>query len=120
MIVDTEHLVKSLCFSKPTEERKTGVKVLNSNKICVLNNYGSLLEIVSDSDMVASRESSKPMIKLSRKNMKTPVGGLLSALITPSETDSKEQLKEKIKINNQQLSDLLYLPGKNNLLRVVP
>ena len=44
--------------------------------------------------------------------MKTPVGGLLSALITPSETDSKEQLKEKIKINNQQLSDLLYLPGK--------
>ena len=52
--------------------------------------------------------------------MKTPVGGLLSALITPSETDSKEQLKEKIKINNQQLSDLLYLPGKNNLLRVVP
>ena len=112
MIVDTEHLVKSICFSKRAEERNTGVKVLNSNKICVLNNYGSLLEIVSDSDMVASRESSKPMIKLNRKNLKTPVGGLLSALITPNQTDSKEQLKEKIRINNQQLSDLLYLPGK--------
>ena len=44
--------------------------------------------------------------------MKTPVGGLLSVLITPNETDSKEQMKEKIKINNQKLSDLLYLPGK--------
>lgn len=112
MIVDSDHLVKSICFSKRSEERTTGVKVLNSNKICVLNNHGSLLEIVSDSDMTASRESSKPAIKLSRKNMKTPVGGLLSALITPNETDSKEQMKEKIKINNQKLSDLLYLPGK--------
>merc|ERR1712168_74585 len=111
VIVDSDHLVKSICFSKRTEERTTGVKVLNSNKICVLNNHGSLLEIVSDSDMAASRESSKPAIKLSRKNMKTPVGGLLSALITPNETDSKEQMKEKIKINNQQLSDLLYLPA---------
>ena len=112
MIVDSDHLVKSICFSKRTEERTTGVKVLNSNKICVLNNHGSLLEIVSDSDMAKTRESSKPAIKLSRKNMKTPVGGLLSALITPNETDSKEQMKEKIKINNQKLSDLLYLPGK--------
>jgi NET1-associated nuclear protein 1 (U3 small nucleolar RNA-associated protein 17) len=111
VIVDSDHLVKSICFSKRTEERTTGVKVLNSNKICVLNNHGSLLEIVSDSDMAASRESSKPAIKLSRKNMKTPVGGLLSALITPNDTDSKEQMKEKIKINNQKLSDLLYLPA---------
>ena len=115
MIVDSDHLVKSICFSARTEERTTGVKVLNSNKICVLNNHGSLLEIVSDSDMAKTRESSKPAIKLSRKNMKTPVGGLLSALITPNETDSKEQMKEKIKINNQKLSDLLYLPGKYTL-----
>ena len=84
---------------------------MNKNKICVLNNFGSLLEIVSQSDMNTTRQSSMPQIKLNRKNIKTPVGWLLTGLINATEESNKEKIKEKIKINNQQLSDLLYLPG---------
>ena len=112
-MVDTSHLIKSICFSPA--DRSTGVKVLNKNKICVLNNFGSLLEIVSESDLNTTRQSSMPQIKLNRKNIKTPVGGLLTGLVATSSDENKEKIKEKIKINNQQLSDLLYLPGKGYL-----
>jgi len=108
---DSKVDVISACFapkvaSEKTDEDKTQTKFENE-KLCLLTRNGSLATLSSNAKFKEIQKSCVPSVRLENSKILTPVGGLLSEL--PPET--QQERKEKIKINNKKLSDLLFLPA---------
>lgn len=108
MTANTTKKVKSCVISARAKAIESGHEILDKFNIFVQSEKGELFQVLTMKSAATLKTSARPEIRLNRKNILTPVGGLLfkKGLVETKENDSAGKT-----VDNKKLNDLLNLPG---------